>query len=149
MSLDQLQKIRERRLEKQLTEVQIKKEAVEAAEKSLTTARKALEDFHLWRLSQQDSLFQELISQASGLQAMQEYRQKIAHLSVQEEQLQAKVPLAQKMVEQAMQQFVEAKKAANALAMKNEKTKAIVDIQYTSTRKVALNKEMNLDPKDN
>jgi len=48
-----------------------------------------------------------------------------------------------------MQQFMEAKKAANTLAMKNEKTKAIVDIQHTTEHKIALNKEMNQDPKDN
>jgi len=145
MSLDQLQKIRERRMEKQLSELQAKREAMQQAEAQLAQAYQNLEQFHNQRLNQQESMFQTMLGQATSAQALQDYHSRLESLTAEEEQLRAAIPSAQQRVEEAKQQFLTAKKEANALAMKNEKTKEIVDIQSKNDNTAAQAQESMQD----
>ena len=141
MSLEQLQQIRGRRLEKQLTEVQQRKSAVRAAEQNLAETHQQLKQFHQWRLNHQEDLFKGLQGQSCTPQMMFEYQAKLASLNQQEEQLRAAIPAAEKLVEQTIAQLAQAKQIANQLALKNEKTKEIIEIQSKAQLKQIIGQE--------
>lgn len=146
MSLVELQKIRERRLEKKQTEVMQSKQAVVEAERNLAQTIVKMEKFREWRLSHQEELFKGLQSQPCTIHSMQEYQTKLFALSQQEEQLRAAIPTAQTLLEQANQNLTKIRAEMNALAMKNEKTKEIVDTQHKAGVQLALYVEQNQDP---
>lgn len=146
MSLVELQKIRERRLEKKQTEVMQAKQAVTEAERNLAQTIIKIEKFREWRLTHQEELFKGLQNQACTPQVMQEYQTKLVALSQQEEQLRAAIPTAQKLLEQANQNLSKIRSEMNALAMKNEKTKEIVETQQKAELQLALYIEQNQDP---
>jgi flagellar biosynthesis chaperone FliJ len=146
MSLVELQKIRERRLEKKQTEVMQAKHAVIEAERNLAQTIIKVEKFHEWRLTHQEELFKGLQSQACTPHLMQEYQTTLVALSQQEEQLRATIPNAQKLLEQANQHLSKIRSEMNALAMKNEKTKEIVETQQKADLQLALYIEQNQDP---
>lgn len=146
MSLVELQKIRARRLEKKQTEVMQAKLAVGAAERSLAQTILKVDQFRQWRLSHQEELFKGLQAQACTPPVMQEYQTKLFALSQQEEQLRTAIPTAQKLLEQANQAFAKMRAEMSALAMKNEKTKEIVETQHKAAVQLALYTEQNQDP---
>ncbi|MFZ1341835.1 type III secretion system stalk subunit SctO [Thiothrix eikelboomii] len=146
MSLVELQKIRERRLEKKQTEVMQAKQAVTEAERNLAQTIIKMEKFREWRLTHQEELFKGLQNQACTPQVMQEYQTKLVALSQQEEQLRTAIPNAQKLLEQANQNLSKIRSEMNALAMKNEKTKEIVETQQKAELQLALYIEQNQDP---
>ncbi len=146
MSLVELQKIRERRLEKKQTEVMLFKQAVVDAERHLAQTIVKVDQFRQFRLTHQEELFKSLQSQACTSQVMQEYQTKLFALAQQEEQLRAAIPNAQKLLEQANQTLAKVRAEMNALAMKNEKTKEIVETQHKAEVQLALYTEQNQDP---
>ena len=146
MSLVELQKIRERRLEKKQTEVMQSKQAVVDAERNLAQTIVKMEKFREWRLTHQEELFKGLQSQPCTIHSMQEYQTKLFALSQQEEQLRAAIPTAQTLLEQANQNLTKIRAEMNALAMKNEKTKEIVETQHKADVQLALYVEQNQDP---
>ncbi|HPY42302.1 MAG TPA: YscO family type III secretion system apparatus protein [Thiolinea sp.] len=146
MSLIELQKIRERRLEKKQTEVMQSKQAVVDAERNLAQTIVKMEKFREWRLSHQEELFKGLQSQPCTIHSMQEYQTKLFALSQQEEQLRSAIPTAQTLLEQANQNLTKIRAEMNALAMKNEKTKEIVETQHKADVQLALYVEQNQDP---
>lgn len=146
MSLAELQKIRERRLEKKQTEVMQAKQAVINAEHNLAQTIVKIEQFREWRLTHQEELFKGLQTQVCTPHLMQEYQTKLFALSQQEEQLRAAIPNAQKLLEQANQNLSKVRAEMNALAMKNEKTKEIVETQQQADLQLALYIEQNQDP---
>lgn len=146
MSLVELQKIRERRLEKKQTEVMQLKQAVVAAERNLAHTIVKMEKFREWRLTHQEELFKGLQTQPCTIHVMQEYQTKLFALSQQEEQLRAAIPTAQTLLAQANQNLSKIRAEMNALAMKNEKTKEIVETQQKADLQLALYIEQNQDP---
>lgn len=146
MSLAELQKIRERRLEKKQTEVMQYKQAVLDAERNLAQAIVKTDQFRQWRLAHQEELFKGLQAQPCTIQVMQEYQTKIFALTQQEEQLRRAIPDAQNFLEQANQNLAKVRAEMNALAMKNEKTKEIVETQQKAETQLALYIEQNQDP---
>lgn len=146
MSLVELQKIRERRLEKKQTEVMQSKQAVVEAERNLAQTIVKMEKFREWRLTHQEELFKGLQSQPCTIHSMQEYQTKLFALSQQEEQLRSAIPTAQTLLEQANQNLTKIRAEMNALAMKNEKTKEIVETQHKADMQLALYVEQNQDP---
>jgi hypothetical protein len=146
MSLAELQKIRERRLEKKQTEVLQYKQAVLDAERNLAQAIVKTDQFRQWRLAHQEESFKGLQAQPCTIQVMQEYQTKIFALTQQEEQLRRAIPDAQNFLEQANQNLAKVRAEMNALAMKNEKTKEIVETQQKAETQLALYIEQNQDP---
>lgn len=146
MSLVELQKIRERRLEKKQTEVIQAKQAIADAEQNLAQTIIKVDQFRQWRLTHQEELFKDLQSLPFTPHALQEYQTKLLTLLQQEEQLRAEIPNAQKLVEAANQHLVKVRTEMNALAMKNEKTKEIVETQHKAEVQLALYVEENQDP---
>lgn len=146
MSLVELQKIRERRLEKKQTEVMQCKQAVLDAERNLAQTIIKVDQFRQFRLSHQEELFKGLQSQVCTPPVMQEYQTKLFALAQQEEQLRAAIPHVQKLLEQANQNLAKVRTEMNTLAMKNEKTKEIVETQHKAEVQLALYIEQNQDP---
>lgn len=146
MSLAELQKIRERRLEKKQTEVMQCKQAVVDAEKNLAQTIIKVDQFRQFRLNHQEELFKGLQSQVCTPHVMQEYQTKLFALSQQEEQLRSAIPNAQKLLEQANETLAKVRAEMSALAMKNEKTKEIVETQHKAEVQLALYVEQNQDP---
>lgn len=129
MSLERLQKIRERRLNRQIKVAQELKEIMQIDEQHLTESKEALEQFHHWRLSQQEGMFKGLQGQTFSPQGIHEYQGQIEKLSQEEETLKHKIVEAGQKLEVSQKNYAEAKLLVNQLALKNEKTKEIVDIQ--------------------
>ena len=129
MSLEKLQEIRERRLDKQRKEVQERKAIMDQAELKLEESRQNLTQFHQWRLNHQEDLFKGLQGQACSPQGMFEYRAKLEKLSEEEEALKSAIVQAQEELKETQQHYVQARKVANELSLKNEKTKEIIEIQ--------------------
>lgn len=137
MSLEKLQEIRERRLDKQRKEVQDCKDRMVAAEQTLEQCRQNLTEFRQWRLNHQEELFQSLQGQSSSPQAMFEYRARLEKLTEEEQQLHNVILQAEEGLKNMQQQYTQAKKVANELAMKNEKTKEIIEIQDKAAQELA------------
>lgn len=141
MSLEQLQEIRERRLDKQRKEVQNCKDRMVAAEQTLEQCRQNLVNFRQWRLDHQEDMFQGLQGQACSPQAMFEYRAKLEKLTEEEQQLHVVIKQAEDDLKATQQQFAQASKIATELALKNEKTKEIIEIQDKAERELAKAKD--------
>ncbi len=141
MSLERLQEIRERRLDKQRKEVQFYKDRMVAAEQSLEQCRQNLVDFRQWRLNHQEDLFQGLQGQACSPQGMFEYRAKLEKLTEEEQQLQQVILQAEEELKATQEQYAQASRVAIQLALKNEKTKEIIEIQEKAERDLARAKD--------
>ncbi|HPE58805.1 MAG TPA: YscO family type III secretion system apparatus protein [Thiolinea sp.] len=141
MSLEKLQKIRARRLDKQLSLVQERKSQMLAAEQHLHQARQELEQFHHWRINHQESLFKGLQGQTFGPEAIFEYRNTLESLGQKEEMLHAAIQQSNEQLKRAQEAYANERQVANALAMKNEKTKEIVEIMNKEDAQIALSKE--------
>lgn len=141
MSLDQLQEIRERRLDKQRKEVRDRKEQMIAAEQMVEQCRQNLVNFRQWRLDHQEDMFQGLQGQACSPQAMFEYRAKLEKLTEEEQQLQVVITQAEEGLKATQEQFAQASRIATELALKNEKTKEIIEIQDKAERDLASAKD--------
>ncbi|PIE42672.1 MAG: hypothetical protein CSA50_09195 [Gammaproteobacteria bacterium] len=126
MSLEKLQQIRERRLEKQQKVVQQKKSLMDTAEQEVELCKQNLLKFQQWRQSHQDSLFKSMQGQSFSPQNMLEYHAQLEQLAQEEEQLKQVIVDAQKKLEVTQKDYVQCKKTATALALKNEKTKEIL-----------------------
>ncbi|MEZ5536507.1 MAG: YscO family type III secretion system apparatus protein [Thiolinea sp.] len=136
MSLEKLQEIRERRLEKQQRVVQQSRDLLATAEQQLALCKQNLLSFQQWRLNHQEDLFKGLQGQSCTPQGMFEYRAKLEKLVQEEEQLKLVIIDAQKKVESTYKNYVQTKEVAAKLALKNEKTKEIVKIQEKAEKEL-------------
>lgn len=136
MSLEKLQEIRERRLEKQQKIVQQSKSLVMTAEQQLQLCKQNLLSFQQWRQAHQDELFRSMQGQSFSPQNMLDYRAKLDNLAQEEEQLKLVIVDAQKKLEVTHQQYLKTQQEANKLALKNEKTKEIVKIQEKAEKEL-------------
>lgn len=129
MSLERLQKIRERRLEKQQKVVMQSRSLVETTAQQVELCKQNLLSFRQWRLDHQEVLFKNLQGQACSPQGMFEYRAKLEKLVQEEEQLRQVIANEEENLNIVKEKHIQVQKAAMALALKNEKTKEIVKIQ--------------------
>ena len=129
MSLEKLQESRERRLDKQRKVVQQHYGIMAGAEQKLEKCRQDLAQFHQWRLNHQEDLFKGLQGQSCTPQGMFEYRARIEKLGQEEEQLKTFITQAQEELKVTQDNYSKASKIARELALKNEKTKEIIEIQ--------------------
>lgn len=136
MSLEQLQEIRERRMEKQQKAVLESKALVQTAAQQVELCKQNLLNFQQWRIDQQENLFKELQGQACSPQGMFDYRAKLETLVQEEEQLKLVIIDSQKNFEVVKEKHMQVQKVAIALALKNEKTKEIVKIQAKAEREL-------------
>jgi transposase-like protein len=136
MSLEKLQEIRERRLEKQQKVVQQSKSLVDTAAQQLELCKQNLLKFQQWRQSHQENLFRSMQGQPFSPQNMIEYRAELDNLGQEEEQLKQVIIEAQKKLEVTHKNYAQCREVATTLALKNEKTKEIVKIQQKAEKEL-------------
>jgi len=112
MSLDKLQEIRERRLDKQRKVVQNTKELMIAAEQKVEQCRQSLLEFHQWRLDHQEGMFKGLQGNSHTPQGMFEYRAQLEKLTQQEEDLKLTIVQAEEELKTTQDQYSQASKIA-------------------------------------
>nr|CAA6822875.1 MAG: Unknown protein [uncultured Thiotrichaceae bacterium] len=134
MSLEQLQEIRERRMEKQQKAVFQSKELVQTAAQQVELCKQNLLNFQQWRLNRQEELFKGLQGQACSPQSMFDYRAQLEKLVQEEEQLKLVITDSQKNFEITKKKHIQVQEVATALVLKNEKTKEIVKTQQQAER---------------
>lgn len=129
MSLEQLKKIRARRMEQRFVELQEQRRIM--AEKELLTRQKEQElaDFGHWRLQHQETLFANLKNQPFGPQALFDYQKTLEQLRQQEEHLQAELADNYKGLQTAESQVQAAQKQSSEANLKLEKLKEIIKLQ--------------------
>lgn len=128
MELRKLQKIRQRRMEKQFIEVQAHQNIVVQCEQRVREQQQAIKQFHQWRREQEEGLFQALQSSPFGPQAMLDYRASLEKLRLQNQELQEKLVTIQGQLEGAKRSLQQAQELSRELTLKNEKMTEIVEI---------------------
>ncbi|MEZ5452187.1 MAG: YscO family type III secretion system apparatus protein [Thiothrix sp.] len=129
MSLEQLKKIRTRRMEQRFVELQEQRRIL--AEHELLTRQKQQEltDFAHWRLQHQEALFANLKNQPFAPQALFNYQKTLEDLRQQEERLQAELKEHFKGLETAETQVQLAQQQSSEANLKLEKLKEIIKLQ--------------------
>lgn len=133
MSLEQLQKLRTRRMEQRFVELQTQRRVVEAQEAQLHAQREQLAAFRQWRLDQQEALFAHLQAQPFTPQVLLDYQKKLAGLLEEEQRLQVQLMAAEQALEAAIGALAAAQRNANEATLKLEKIKEIIKLQDTGT----------------
>lgn len=128
MELRKLQKIRQRRMEKQFIEVQAHQNIVNQCEARVQEQRQKITQFGQWRHDQEENLFKELQSSPFGPQAMVDYRASLEKLRLQHQQLQEELVTIQGQLEGARRSLQQAQTLSKQLTLKNEKMSEIVEI---------------------
>jgi len=129
MSLKELKKIRNRRMEQQLAEMQEKRRQVEGYSAQLQQARIELLNYQQWRLEQQELRFKELQSKPFSPEAFQDYHAQLESIRMQEQYYQQAIKDAEEKLKKAEAAWVESKQKSDETTLKYEKMKEIVDIE--------------------
>lgn len=128
MELRKLQKIRQRRMEKQFIEVQAHQNIVAQCETRIREQQQKINAYRQWRSEQEEGLFQALQSSPFGPQAMVDYRASLEKLRLQHQQLQEELVTIQGQLENAKRSLQQAQTLSRELTLKNEKMSEIVEI---------------------
>ena len=129
MSLKELKKIRSRRMEQQLAEMQEKRRQVEGHTQQLQQARHNLAQYQVWRLEQQEIRFKELQSKPFTPEALGEYQGQLENIRQQESHYNHAISEAEKKLKAAEQALLDSKAKSDEITLKYEKMKEIVDIE--------------------
>lgn len=133
MSLEELRRIRNRRMEKQYTVLQEHRRQVDACQRNLNQAHEALKQFQQWRLQQQDAHFRDLQSKTFSPETMREYQAQVERLRQEEEMHKQKIPECENKLKAAQDAFDTCKRKSNELTLKHEKLKEIIEIRDKET----------------
>lgn len=92
MSLQQLKTIRKQRMERTYVELQAGKEHLKLCKKNIVQGKQRFEDFCVWRLEHQETLFTSLQTACFSPDDLQNYRVKLAQLKEEEQALAEEIP---------------------------------------------------------
>lgn len=133
MSLEQLQKIRSRRVEQCFIELQEQRRILAEHEAALRAKQQQLVEFGRWRLQYQESLFAKLQDQPFAPQALFDYQKTLQQLSEEEQRLREQLGAAEQALQAAYAQVQAAQQNSNAANLKLEKIKEIIKTQVAQT----------------
>lgn len=133
MSLEQLQKIRSRRVEQCFIELQEQRRILAEHEAALRAKQQQLVEFGRWRLQYQESLFAKLQNQPFAPQALFDYQKTLQQLSEEEQRLREQLGAAEQALQAAYAQVQAAQQNSNAANLKLEKIKEIIKTQVAQT----------------
>jgi hypothetical protein len=133
MSLEQLKKIRARRMEQRFIELQEQRRIFAEHEQLLREKEQQLRDFGHWRLQHQEALFAKLQNQPFGPQALFDYQKTLEQLREEEERLRAQLAEAGQALQSAESQVQAAQHQSNEANLKLEKLKEIIKMQDAQT----------------
>lgn len=133
MSLEQLQKIRSRRVEQCFIELQEQRRILAEHEQLRHAKRQQLLEFKQWRLNHQESLFATLQDQPFTPQALLDYQKTLQQLSVEEQHLREQLDAAEQALQTAYAQLQAAQRRSNEANLKLEKIKEIMKTRVVQT----------------
>lgn len=129
MSLEQLKRIRSRRMEQRFIELQEQRRILAAQELLIRSKERELAEFAQWRLQHQETLFANLKNQPFAPQALFDYQKTLEQLRLQEELLQAELAATYKGLQTAESQVQLAQQKSSEANLKLEKLKEIINLQ--------------------
>ncbi|MEB4589429.1 YscO family type III secretion system apparatus protein [Candidatus Thiothrix sp. Deng01] len=129
MSLEQLKRIRSRRMEQRFIELQEQRRILAAQELLIRSKERELAEFAQWRLQHQETLFANLKNQPFAPQALFDYQKTLEQLRLQEEHLQAELAATYKGLQTAESQVQLAQQKSSEANLKLEKLKEIINLQ--------------------
>lgn len=129
MSLEQLKKIRTRRMEQRFIELQEQRRLFAEQERILHEKEQQLLAFGRWRLQHQEALFASLQNQPFAPQALFDYQKKLEQLREEEERLRTQLAEAGQAVQAAETQVQAAQRQSSEANLKLEKLKEIIKSQ--------------------
>lgn len=129
MSLEQLKRIRSRRMEQRFIELQEQRRILAAQELLIRRKEQELAEFAQWRLQHQETLFANLKNQPFAPQALFDYQKTLEQLRQQEEHLQAELTATYKGLQTAESQVQLAQQKSSEANLKLEKLKEIISLQ--------------------
>ena len=99
--LDDLLRVRRFREDHAATELQNRRKAVEAAEQALAQRRRAVADYHAWRLRREDELYHDVLQKAVTRQDLDDLKLTIEALRTEELNLHEQVVEAERQLSAA------------------------------------------------
>lgn len=127
--LKQLKKIRNRRMEQQLAEMQEKRRQVDGYNQQLQHAKNELSTYQHWRLEQQEARFKALQSQPFTPEALREYQGQLENMLMQEQFYYQAISTAENQLKASEAAFQSSKQKSDQLTLQFEKMKEIVEIE--------------------
>ncbi len=141
MSLKELKKIRKQRMERTYIELQLCKQKFKDSEIELLQGKSRLDEFHLWRLEHQESLFNGLQDDYFSPDDLKNYLMKLDKMKLEESFLEEKIPMLQKAIEDAKEELFNARKRLENVNRELEKVNEFLDIEVQEGLKVEEQKE--------
>ncbi|WP_020560414.1 type III secretion system stalk subunit SctO [Thiofilum flexile] len=141
--LKELKKIRNRRMEQQLAEMQEKRRQVDGYTQQLQQAKNDLSDYQHWRLQQQETRFKALQSQPFTPEALREYQGQLENMLMQEQFYYQAISAAENQLKASEAAWQESKQKSDQMTLQYEKMKEIVEIE---AKAVALAKSEDRAP---
>ncbi|MFN3785512.1 MAG: type III secretion system stalk subunit SctO [Thiothrix sp.] len=133
MSLEQLKKIRSRRMDQCVIELQEQRRILAEQEATLRARQQQLVEFGRWRLQYQESLFAKLQDQPFTPQALLDYQKVLQQLSQEEQRLREQLGAAEQALQTAYTQVQAAQQNSKVANLKLEKIKEIIKTQVAQT----------------
>jgi type III secretion protein O len=144
-ALQDLLRVRDFREENASREVRVKQHQLNEAIKTLEQKKKEVEEYRIWRVEKEVSLYDEIINKIVGMEKLDELKLTIARLREREAELEKEVLDAQKAKETAEKNLEKAKESY-AAAVKDKKKiethKEIWTDEMLKEADAALEKEM-------
>lgn len=128
MSLDQLQKIRNQRLERTYIEVQLNRGAEEQAIEAIRQARQDLEDFMIRKKSTRDHLFDQLNDGHFSIDEMETYNKTLSNIDAEEIRVREQIPLREKELYAAQERLKQSKEKLQSVTKDLEKVKEFITV---------------------
>lgn len=128
MSLHQLQKIRNQRLERTYIEVQLNRGAEEQAIEAIRQARQDLENFMIHKKVTQDDLFDQLNDGNFSIDEMATYNKTLSNIDAEEIRVREQIPLREKELYAAQERLKQSKEKLQSVTKGLEKVKEFITV---------------------
>lgn len=128
MSLDQLQKIRNQRLERTYIEVQLNRSAEEQAIDAIRQARQDLEEFMVKKKRVRDTLFDQLNDGQFSIDEMEAYNQTLSNIDAEEVKVREQIPLRERDLQEAQNRLKQSKEKLQSVTKDLEKVKEFITV---------------------
>ncbi len=129
MSLEKLQELRKRRMERATVELQNSKDYLRFCEKDLEKKFNKQNEYNQWHLRHRDELFGDLQSGIFAPEDLGNYLADLERMKFRKKQLEDDLETAKKTYQQARQRVREKQQALSLIVKKLEKLSEIIEMQ--------------------
>ncbi len=129
MSLEKLKELRKRRMEAASIALRKSKEYLLACEQELNEKQQEVQQYAIWQLQQQNTLFSQLEANSFSPNDLGKYQADIEELKVKKQQLEASLEVLKQKYQQAENTINNRKLSLSVITKKLEKLSEIIDIK--------------------